>query len=424
MSNYWLTNWIDTNGIRSTPQARLAIRTKSGRRSLTELATASEQFDQLRPTGGHQLIAGHTMDLSGQFQCSEAECLKKQVDELLGRAWHYFDEVVVTGLDPWIFLSHVREGFNESLEQSALRHVEVALHIREIGAEDSVRFIQKPHYCTAHLQVHAEECGYEGDIEEMAGNLRRQLLGNHRLLEYKPLKRGRIQYAFKSDLIDIIHTGRLKVERRLARHELAERLSEDLSLSYAGARVRDALVAQKLAAPLGDATAYGSDVKASAVVPGGVAFNLQLPMVESLPISEILKIRNDHAAEYQAFRAALRKAIEERIKALPDKDADSIADSVYEDILEPEIIRLQRKMDAAVAIAGKRSLATAFVGATVTTVGLTSFAPIAATGIAISATAGLAAYLDWLKDKKEVQMSDLHFLMKLDRAAVAHTQRT
>src|SRR5262249_54009423 len=137
------------------------------------------------------------------------------------------------------------------------------------------------------------------------------------------------------------------------------------------------------------------------------------------PIKEVLSFRENEAVDFQAFRAALRMTIEERIKALPEANAEQIADSVYRDVLEPQIIALERKTAKAADLLSKRAMATFAIGSIVTTVDLLAFTPLVAPGIVIAAGGTLANYLEWLKDRKEIELSDLHFLWRLDEEAAA-----
>lgn len=121
-----------------------------------------------------------------------------------------------------------------------------------------------------------------------------------------------------------------------------------------------------------------------------VALNLTLPIVQSLPIKEILSLREHEAAKFHAFRNAIRVAITERLKALPNADAYQVAESVYEDVIEPALVALDRKVNKAANLFGKSLLTTVAVGSVVATVGLLAFAPIVAPGIVIAAGGTLA----------------------------------
>lgn len=116
---------------------------------------------------------------------------------------------------------------------------------------------------------------------------------------------------------------------------------------YAADLIRSVAAARTYYCPLGQVT-YIPDLSIEppriGPLPSQVAFNLELPILGSLPLKEILSMRDHDAAEFQAFRSALRIAIEARCRTSDSEDAERIAVSIFEDVLEPALISIDRRM--------------------------------------------------------------------------------
>jgi hypothetical protein len=59
--------------------------------------------------------------------------------------WHYFDRIIVVGPSAHFYHSLWESGVpEERIIESLAGHIRVLLHVRNIGAEDIVDFIEKP----------------------------------------------------------------------------------------------------------------------------------------------------------------------------------------------------------------------------------------------------------------------------------------
>jgi len=267
--------------------------------------------------------------------------------------------------------------------------------------------------------------GFSGSLEEVREKLINSLYRNSKVTRYTT-ESGEGLYQYEHPALDISTLRRYPRASCPELDEFAQDIAKGQAETYIAHAIRSAAIARKQSAALGHLVARSGvqlEEVAGRPTPQEVAFNLQLPVIQSLPINELLSFRAHEAAEFHAFRAALRMAIEERLKALPDANAEKVAESVYEDVLEPALISLDRKTSKAVDLLAKRSIATLAVGSVVTTVGLLAFAPIVVPGIVIAAGGTLANYLEWVKDRKEVELSDLHFLWQLTEKAAARHSR-
>ena len=121
-----------------------------------------------------------------------------------------------------------------------------------------------------------------------------------------------------------------------------------------------------------------------------MGFAIPLPSFDHIRLDALLEHRERHGEDFESFRAALKKAIKERLAAenSGSSSADDLASEIADDIISPEIARLNR--DAAAAdrlLARGAGLSAASLVAT-TVVGLTVAAPLVIGPIVGAAIAG------------------------------------
>lgn len=428
MTKYWLLEWLDDEGVTKIEQARQLLETEKGFERLIQRADAQcKKHPEALPEAYQQLVAGSGLDLTGHFSCYSADCARGMVDQLVLHAWHSFEKVVVTGFDA----SYLIDGLlpaapREHTLRVILVHVDVALYIRATGAERMFIFVNKPMYCEEHLDVHAKECGLNS-ISYMARQLSTSLQNGCHLAKY--VKNGRTVLKFEHPSLTLaeISVSNQDLES-VDNEELKKKWADGYSRSVAATLVANTVLARLNGAALGQITGIGAEQvlpmrksrRATKPTTEDVAFHISLPFVEGLPIKEILAVRDHEATQFQAFQVALRASIQARIDSLGSVDAARIADSVVDDVLEPAIIELDRKVSRAGELLAQRSGVAIAIGTVVTTVGLLAFAPLAAPGIVIAAGGVLASANDFLKDKKDVKLSDMHFLWRLANRSHHH----
>jgi hypothetical protein len=175
VTRYWLRDWVDAEEIKTLEQVRERLQ---DRRSLDRLVSSASNEAahpvSPKPEVAQQLVAGRGMNLTGEFDCSSVKCMQKRIDELLYRAWHYFDTVLVTGLESRRFLRRFQEDRVEALGL-VIKHVAVLLYIKEIGADDCIVFSERPHYCLDCLNVNALNAGMVDDVEEVSKRVAQRL---------------------------------------------------------------------------------------------------------------------------------------------------------------------------------------------------------------------------------------------------------
>jgi hypothetical protein len=191
-----------------------------------------------------------------------------------------------------------------------------------------------------------------------------------------------------------------------------------------GVLVRNVALARQLEASLGLASRFATelsidprDARPSA---SEAAFELPLPVLESVPVSEVLAFRRDAGDEFQAFRIALRTAVSEQLNAIPDGTAQDVADSVLDDVIRPALARINKRTNDAANLLLGRSAVSVVVGSAVAIVGFIAFAPLAVPGVVIGSGGLLATANDFLKSNRDISESDMYFLWKLDQRAAHH----
>jgi hypothetical protein len=434
---YWLRTWIDEEGIKTLQDAERCMQSS---RSVGHLVECAERQSNVRSHGGYEyhgcefidtqtpnvrrtIVGGYGLDLSGRSQCMrKRECALRAVDMTVHHTWHSFDQVIVNGLDSHRLMEVYSRRGRLVPDLDVLPHVNVVLYIKETRADELLCFMDRPHaFCQDHYRQALDMTGLAAGLETTVDHLAGELLAGYKLAVLE--MNGGTNYLFThpatgTNLVEIFYPCD---EAKRTREAIAQDAAKVVARSYAQSVLLNTALARGLSASLGQLAdiddAELGRLAHQKVSPDEVAYNLLIPIVENLPLKELMALRRDELGEFQAFQAAIRKAVEERLKATPAENAYQVAQSVYDDVIEPALIDMERKIDKAAEIFVKRSVAAVTVGTIMTTVGLLAFPPIAAPGIVIGTSAFLANYHELLKDKREVELSDLHFLWRLSSRA-------
>ena len=79
---------------------------------------------------------------------------------------------------------------------------------------------------------------------------------------------------------------------------------------------------------------------ASKLEVGNVAFQLNLPILENIPVETLVRIRLSEQTTFERFRYALRTAIGERLQSSAESNSQAIAEQIRGDLIEPELQRI------------------------------------------------------------------------------------
>lgn len=424
MAQYWLLDWLDEQALSSMADIDRVLAGPGGRSRLIERALAEANRRAVGiPAASGQAVAGPSMDLSGHLTCASPRCLIRGAQRELTQALMYFDRVVVTGLDPVDLHEAVALDENgDGMVDLVRRHASVALEVRRLGLEDVLLFSRKPVYCAQHLDAHAAEAGL-APVEQSTEALGAIFRDGGEFVRYD-VDGSTLRFAYRHPALDQVRNGIMRLDEGETIDQVRNHVTEEMARLHVAELVRNVALARMNDATLAQAT-YSTDLeilelRQQPVSIDEVAINVPLPILQGLPASELVAIREHEGAEFEAFRVALRSAIQERIARGDAEDIDSVAAQVYEDVIAPALTTMDRKLQGARSTLLQRSSLSVGVGAALTTVGLIAFAPVVVPGLVLALGGGVASGHDFIKDRKSVQMSDLHFLWRVSEKAGRH----
>ena len=419
-SDYWLASWIDESGIRSLKDARKVLRSKPEVDALREkLSAILWTVEDLQEDSSKAIVAGRTIDLSGQLACYEPGCLRKDVDYLFSRAWHYFDNIVVTGLTPTI-ATGLLEDFGEFEHNRLLGFVDNFLYIRKIGAEDILVFRQKPPACVHHLEQHAVESGTSLLLDQRQAWRERFAIG------------GRIQdleqhddhwhYVMFHPDIEHMAQGTVWPDNGMKR-SIESLVFDDVFATYAANLISDIGAARMLGCPLGSSITIHEELldQSSFIAPKvqDVMFELALPFIDRLPARELIKLREHNWQFFESFRARLETAASELLRNATDSPqvTADLAHEIEEDLIMPELSNIERQLRVASELLSRKFAVSVMIGLIGTSVGLLARMPLIAAGGVAAGGSALVDYKNYVDEQRSVRMSDMYFLWKAVRAA-------
>lgn len=420
MPAFWLYEWIDEYDVRSVDDARRLLRPGSAAtRRLHDLA-AEVTWGPLPAYdgGGVALVAGRGIDLSGDLDCCHAVCQTRQVDALFGRTLHYFDEVVVSGPPSHRYVEPL-ENEDEGALVNLAHHVEALLYLRDVGVADLVRFVEKPPACVQHLSQHAREAGLVELVERTAPWVER-LVAEGRV---DTLTQHEDHWHFQFTHRDLEHSVWDVVSARDDGSQPTPRdIAEVVCALYSAHLVSDVVAARQLGLPLGAAVQLHEDVLAKGQFAKprveDVAFDLYLPVIEDLPLRDVVRLRHDEWEHFEAFRRAVSSAIVERID--DDSTAEVVADRVAREVLEPSLMALDKRLRVAERALERKAATSVVAGTVAVTIGLVTGAPlVVGAGVAAMGTSISAAH-KYIEDRGGIESDDLYWLWRLNQTAAGH----
>ncbi|WP_331123859.1 hypothetical protein [Longimicrobium sp.] len=401
---------MEKHGVTTMNRAREALATRSIRDDLV-LHAASYQPGKPGNQSAPSIMAGRGLDLSGTLDVYAWDILQHRVDELFHKVWHYFDHVLIVGAEARDYATEWEdaEHFNERI----LIFIRLILHLRHIGAERLVFFVQKP-------DVGTEEFTPETPFV-------RQAINNEAYLTWL-MDRGTLSdvvqhgdhFHYRFDHPNMEHTTWGAVGGEASSFSSADLLrvvAKAVTARFAAHLSSDIRAAADTNSSLGIGVNFHTAMATSPPAPTAeqVFFHLRLPVVDGLSTATLLRLRDDERMHFEAFRTALRKAATEKLKV--DASAEVIAKEIQTDILEPAILDLSRRLQAAERALARKAGLRVGVGALSTACGLLTGNPLLlATGLgtALSALGPVDSHAD---AKKDVELNDFYFLLKAQRLA-------
>lgn len=412
MAKHWLLEWIDANGITTVAQAHSLFHDKTGAESLGRLSSEWDANKDLNsneplPSGIRAVVAGHPMDLSGSFACNHAECQLRLVETLLWKVWHYFDIIVVSGLSTWSATSFGGGPFNEQL---VMEHVRLLLELRKAGLEPYLDFRDRPSYRA--LEAAAAEYWIMNERDEVAI---RELadVSSIKIVE----SHGEAAVAFESPLSPNPLLHRLEPGEQPDLIEVA-RLFYQL---YASSTKRDLSLARALGTPLaGGLLRQESGTSPGHALDEAVALNVKIPVLEGIPVAELVRLRQDLRPHFEVFRTALLAACREQASRLGSDDPRVVADAVRAEYLETSLSALEIKMRSAREKLLRKSTQSIVVGSALVSIGLIAAMPLVIASGVTAASSVLFHTKEYADDTTELKSSELYYLWAAKEQRVHH----
>jgi hypothetical protein len=415
----WFHRWLDAEGLHDLASVRTAL---DSRAALGRLVESAEEYQSQprRPatTSERGIVAGRSLDLTSFLACGHPDCRSRQIDDLFSRVWHYFDEIAVVGPDAHQFLDVVgRRGSEKALEYFILGNAQVLFHARALGVEDLLLFTPKPPACPSHFRelasapaLHLSE--EAGDrllrMLEEGGVIERVTAAHGVLFKHRMLKNG-MEFVEDDEIPKPITQGE-SLLRRVARVVLSKHWL---------AAASDVFESRALELPLGAGIEFEMRVVselAGGVTASDVAFHLELPTLRGISIKELLVLRRGERESFDAFRHALRLAAKERIANADAPDPAKIAQEIRQDLIEPSLNVISRKLVAAEAILKKKQALNLGVIGLATVCGALGQIPLASALFVGAAASAAAAHVKASEERQEIALNDMYFLWKAQEA--------
>jgi hypothetical protein len=411
--DYWLFNWLDLHGINDLPAAEIALSTPALVEELHDVAGQAKNIPTQSQPGETVILAGRGLDLTGKLDCPTSKCRQRQVDELFRKAWHYFDRIIVDDVVSHQLLNHWDYTSTHST-RSLLSHIEVLLYLRKIGAESLLEFREKPEACIVHMKRHAAEAGLRNILSDAEDLVPR--IAEEARIQVHSQGKGMISYLFIHPEFEVTWPGTMKIGGVRGKPTLAVRkaIAREIVHKYFPHLTADIGAARSLGVPLGSTIwLHGKLLSSVTVTPAKVAFNLDLPILQGMPIETLIKIRQDEHESFQRFRDSLRMAVKEKIDSSPSTEADELSEQIRLDVIEPELRQIRDRLKAAEKALAKKSAVGIFMGALVTTCGIFAGLPVPASiaaGCGAATTTGTGAATKYIEEKQQAALSEMFFL--------------
>lgn len=415
---FWLYDWIDEKGIQSEQDVSRVVKKRVTYGELEGIAEAIPYTTEPVSYGGPYVLAGRGMDLTGELDCYAWECQKKQVDVLFSRTWHYFDRIVVSGLTPTRFCRMLSSSYDSQFRKVVLEsQLRLLLYLREIGAEEHLIFRQKRPACKQHFDDHLRESGLEHLIDA-ANPLIEELTKGGRY-EINECCDSHLHYTFMHPMLE--HYQRGAVELGLSGESLAYAIAKDVFTLYSSHIVADIGTSRIVRAPLAAVVGLHCETlhRVPAADENSVALELGLPFLDGIPVKELLKIRDDEHLSFEKFRTALRSAIKEKVASASGNGSVNIADEIADDLILPSLNEIALKLHKAQGLLTRKSALSVAVGAAATMIGAIAGIPLLLPAGIASALLPSAHYMKYLEEKRDIELSDMYFLWKLQGKAAS-----
>lgn len=412
-ANYWLFAWLDSHRIGSVAQAATVLEKKPAMAELRRLAEEWTNSSQVQVPSGLNLAAGTGLRLNDLLTCPNPACRRLQIDILFRHAWHYFDRVLLPDGVGDLILNPIAGWDEQGLHDLLLSRIELALHIREMGAAALVHYHPR-------LRPTGES------LEEVLGSDRARkwaeawqgiesTVASKEYWKFETSSDGQLYAHFSDPFLrigtsltprpDSTQGAVIAAGAHYVMHVHKEHLEEDLRTRHL------------LKAPLG-ASVWSHERVLSVMGtrgPAEILFELPLPSLAHVPIKDLIAIRRGEGDSFEAFRRALTKAAKELIQQGPISNPRDAAEEIVRDSVEPELARLNQKLRVAQRALARRSAVSVTLSTLTTACGLVLGLDPVAVGVAAMGLLGATGYdaiSKYAEEEATIEMSDMYFLWK------------
>ena len=413
---FWVFDWLEVNRISTLPQAAENLSKAGGLEDLRQRAATNWEKRPLGALGSVSIVAGTGIDLSGGHSvCPSPTCMRGQVDELFKRVWHYFDSIVVNDVFTPILLSKPQWP-RDALMNKLLSLMAPLLYLREIAAEDLVEFVPKV-YCR-NWEKHAAQEGLHGALKSRKALTQHLIKTSRFYIDDK--SQNEPHFWMQNPEIGTTIGIPLQASRGRTEKELRETV---ISLSIKEHFVEltaDLACAHQLKLPIGSVIPIQGWMMAASSAPSvaDVVLRLDLPVLDGIPTKQLIEFRRQEQDSFIQFRSSLTTAITEHLRSGTPGSADSIANEIRNDVIEPALSKIRRRLTASETLLAKKAGVGLFLGALATTCGLLCGVPspvsVSAGVGATLATTGAAADKH-LEERQQISLNDMYFLWKATR---------
>lgn len=446
---------LDNSGFVRNGELNLSLIEHSSPIDIIDFAQESINITSAENFNKDNSVFSHSASLAlggGRSPCASLECRIKKVKELTQFATFYADRVYIHN-----FLGDYKKHVDRPLNETEIRKnfaddLRILLELRPLIESGRIIPITAPYYCPHCLVKHS--FGQEDDrrlrkainwlIEKYNKNLVISLLAidkNYFFLSKGP--ESLLEHGSQVFLTHELHPAlkkmpnisakiKLNKETRLTK-AMVKKIEYDKHLAYGTFQS----ILFELATSQCLNTCFLSDKAVEIEFLMNVSNNFTInrrnkivqkyltclvPFINHVSTSELIKLRNREEESFLIFRQVLAKAIDEH-KAKKDEFTEKDAKQIYQDIIEPQLAILDRKIKIAhkSLIKGTIQKVLSWTGAI--SFGLYSgFLPsgLTAAASALGLTKILADFTESFMNKKDVELmirdQDMYFLWKVRRA--------
>ena len=299
---FWVFDWLDDANVRE-PEDVSALIGDDG--FVKAFVDDIRKPNVAAGTLDHAIVAGQGLDLSARGACGHRECMLRQAKRLLNHAW-YFDNIVVN--DP---SSMFDEKDIADVDRVALEGwLSTLSYMREIGADQFLRFVERPTLCEKHWRHHVDELGL-GDVVAIMPDLVESI---ERLshIEKETVFQAEECYAVRTPLYETYLAVPKSKHIGASRQQVIHAAVEDAVRRSIVALASDLAASRLTDSPLGIESWFHtdiihlSDIRITGSEIDRVAFEIELPVLLDVTPEILFHIRNENSEAFHRFQIVMR----------------------------------------------------------------------------------------------------------------------